>query len=289
MLSLNRGMRLIVALMITVASTELNPAAIDALPVCTAPNAWLSCPDNKEDHVELEGERHVPQAPPPQHRNPQQDYDYIDYGDNGLPQVPGQQQERVPCRLENWPEARDQCRVEKPPAEQEDPEPEAPVIPPLTERDVLTFAPAPPSVTTEPAGIAIVGMPMNVVAPAQEHVAGGSLFGLPVTVTFTPASFTFDFGDGTVQTVGSGGSSWNDLGLPEFSATETSHAYGARGTYEVVVSVSYSAVVDFGVWGVYPVDGLVTATSAGSSVRVVEAHTALVEGSCAENPSGPGC
>lgn len=279
-------MRLITVAML--AASLLAPNDFSPTPTCGGFDSWgVEC-DNKEDHVELEGERHVPQAPPPQQRNPQQEYEYIDYGDNGLPQVPGED-ERVPCRLENWPAARDECRVEKPPEEQEDPEPEAPVIPPLTERDVLTFAPAPPSVTTEPAGIAIVGMPMNVVAPAQEHVSGGSLFGLPVTVTFTPASFTFDFGDGTVETVGSGGSTWNDLGLPEFSATETSHAYGARGTYSVVVSVLYSAVVDFGVWGVYPVDGLVTATSSGSSVRVVEAHTALVEGSCAENPSGPGC
>ncbi|MDI6943517.1 hypothetical protein QMO46_08410 [Microbacterium barkeri] len=285
---LTRAWTIALAMLAAGQALVIAPGDVEAVPVCAAPNAWISCPDNEEDHVELEGERHIPQAPPPQQQNPQQEYEYIDYGDNGLPQVPGQQEERVPCRLENWPEARDQCRVEKPPAE-EDPEPEAPVIPPLTERDVLTFAPAPPSVTTEPAGIAIVGMPMNVVAPAQEHVAGGSLFGLPVTVTFTPASFAFDFGDGTVQTVGSGGSTWNDLGLPEFSATETSHAYAARGSYGVVVSVSYSAVVDFGVWGVYPVDGLVTATSAGSPVRVVEAHTALVEGSCVENPAGPGC
>ena len=90
---------------------SMNVLVAEAIPACADIGLWTNCDtDNKEDHVELEGERHIPQAPPPQQQNPQQEYEYIDYGDNGLPQVPGQLEERVPCRLENWPEARDQCR-----------------------------------------------------------------------------------------------------------------------------------------------------------------------------------
>ncbi|MDN3310783.1 hypothetical protein QWJ90_07565 [Microbacterium oryzae] len=255
------------------------------------------CTDNEQDHVDIEGERRVPRVPQP----PQQ---FIEpppsrHQNGGPPLAPGPEPpsryEGLECTIEAWQERGDRCIVPKTPRtdevepEEEEAAPEAPVIPTITERDVLTFAPAPPQVTTEPNGVAVVGMPMNVVAPAQQHVSGGSLFELPVTITFTPTRFSYDFGDGTHETTDSGGSTWQQLGLPQFSATPTSHAYGARGQYLLTVSVGYTAVVDFGEWGVYPVEGLVTSTSTGSSVRVVEAHTALVEKSCAENPAGPGC
>ncbi|GAA4197446.1 hypothetical protein GCM10022219_25330 [Microbacterium oryzae] len=256
------------------------------------------CTENHQDHVDIEGERRVPQVP----RLPQQ---FIEpppsWHQNGAPPLaprpPGENPyEGLECTIEAWQERGDRCIIPKTPrTEETEPEqeeeaaPEVPVIPTITERDVLTFAPAPPAVTTEPNGVALVGMPMNVVAPAQQHVSGGSLFELPVTITFTPARFSYDFGDGTVETTDSGGSTWQQLGLPQFSATPTSHAFGARGQYTLTVSVGYTAIVDFGEWGVYPVEGLVTSTAPGSSVRVVEAHTALVEKSCTENPAGPGC
>ncbi|WOF21812.1 hypothetical protein N8K70_10490 [Microbacterium betulae] len=241
---------------------------------------------NEGDHVEIEAEHHRPGSEPPQRApyRPIDDRDSDAYDEGGG--SPGEGNE---CRVETLGTERLRCFLDRSVPEEEEDPPEAPVIPPIGERDVLAFAPAPLTVATEPDGVAVVGMPMNVVAPAQEHVAGGSLFGLPVRVVFTPASFAFDFGDGTVRTSSSGGSSWSDQGLPEFSATATSHAYASRGTYTVVASVSYNAVVDFGVWGAYPVDGLVTTSSPASSVRVVEAHTALVERSCIENPAGPGC
>jgi hypothetical protein len=278
-------------------ATPLVPP--NAAPVaCSGEKQKLGiCTENRQDHVDIEGERRVPQVPRP----PQQ---FIEpppsWHQNGAPPLaprsPGPNPyEGLECTIEAWEERGDRCIVpktplpEEPEPEEEEAAPEAPVIPTITERDVLTFAPAPPPVTTEPNGIAVVGMPMNVVAPAQQHVSGGSLFELPVTITFTPARFSYDFGDGTVETTDSGGSTWQQLGLPQFSATPTSHAYGARGQYLLTVSVAYTAVVDFGVWGVYPVEGLVTSTAPGASVRVVEAHTALVEKSCVENPAGPGC
>jgi len=172
---------------------------------------------------------------------------------------------------------------------EEDAGPEAPVIPAVTVSDVARFAPATPAIRTEPDGVAIVGMPMNVVVAASTQTVAGQLFGLPVSVTFEPVEAVLDYGDGTRHTVPIGGGTWEQLGQPEFTPTPTSHAYGARGTYEVSATVMSAAVADFGVWGTRPVDGLVASAPSTTSVQAVTADTGLVQFTCAENPSGPGC
>lgn len=55
------------------------------------------------------------------------------------------------------------------------------------------------------------------------------------------------------------------------------------------VTVQYAASVDFGSGTWRPVTGFVTASTGGYDVRVVEARTALVDKTCVESPSGPGC
>lgn len=167
--------------------------------------------------------------------------------------------------------------------------PEAPVIPAVTVNDVARFAPATPAIRTEPDGVAIVGMPMNVVVAASTQTVAGQLFGLPVSVTFEPVEAVLDYGDGTRQTVPIGGGTWEQLGQPEFTPTATSHAYSARGTYTVSATVMSAAIADFGVWGTRPVEGLVTSAPSTTSVQAVTADTGLVQFTCAENPSGPGC
>jgi len=47
--------------------------------------------------------------------------------------------------------------------------------------------------------------------------------------------------------------------------------------------------VNFGSGTWRPVTGSVTASTGGYDVQVVEARTALVDKTCAENPRGPGC
>lgn len=167
--------------------------------------------------------------------------------------------------------------------------PEAPVIPAVTVNDVARFAPTTPAIGTEPDGVAIVGMPMNVVVAASTQTVAGQLFGLPVSVTFEPVEAVLDYGDGTRHTVPIGGGTWEQLGQPEFTPTATSHAYGARGTYTVSATVMSVAIADFGVWGTRPVDGLVASAPSTTSVQAVTADTGLVQFTCAENPSGPGC
>lgn len=161
-------------------------------------------------------------------------------------------------------------------------------LPDVTASDLASFAPSKPTFEAEPGGVGIVGMPTNFVASASTQTLTGTLFDRPVTVRFSPSAYVFSYGDGSSARSSSGGAAWAALGQPQFSATPTSHAYGSRGVYTASVSVEYVAAVDFGT-GWRPVIGVVTATGGGQSVEIFEARTALVDKTCAENPSGPGC
>ncbi len=164
------------------------------------------------------------------------------------------------------------------------------VVPPeVTIDDLASFRPATPSLTGEPVGFGVVGAPTNVVAAASEQFLTGDLLGWDVTVRFTPAGYIFDYGDGSSARSSTGGASWPALGQAQFTPTSTSHVYRARGTYPVSVTVQYSAAVNFGSGNWRPVAGFVTSTSGGYDVQVVAARTALVDKTCLENSSGPGC
>ncbi|MCD1268055.1 hypothetical protein B5M43_004225 [Microbacterium sp. MEC084] len=182
------------------------------------------------------------------------------------------------------------CATFAPDPEPAPDEPEEPQIPAvITLADIASFVPTSPSVSTEPDGIAAKNMPMNSIAGSEAHTVAGDLFGLPVAVTFTPAGFRQDWGDGTVTESGTGGASWSALGQAEYTPTATSHAYAQKGTYALTITAQYTAVVDFGPYGTRPVDGIVSAPGASREIRVVEVHTALVQSDCTENPAAAGC
>lgn len=164
------------------------------------------------------------------------------------------------------------------------------VTPPdLTIADLASFRPGTPTLTGEPAGFAVVGMPANLVAAASEQIIAGTVLDWDVRVRFTPVAYEFAHGDGTGAVAATGGASWDRLGQAQFTPTATSHVYRERGTFDVHVTVRYAASVDFGSGRWRPVPGYVTATAGGYEVRVVEVRTALVDQTCAEDPSGPGC
>lgn len=162
-------------------------------------------------------------------------------------------------------------------------------VPDVTIEDLASFRPAAPTLTGEPLGFGVVGLPANVVAAASEQRLSGELLDWDVTVRFRPAVYVFDYGDGTTLRTATGGAAWAATGQPQFTQTATSHTYRARGTYAVSARVLYSAAVDFGsgVWR--PVSGYVTADSGAYLIEVLEARTALVDRTCAEDPRGPGC
>lgn len=163
-------------------------------------------------------------------------------------------------------------------------------IPYPTLSDLARFTPQPPTLTGEPYTAGVIGKPTNFLSTASEHTIDGELFSYPVSVRFTPVEYTFDYGDGTTTTVTDAYESWADAGLPQFTPTDASHAYSAKGQFDVSVTVAYSAEVNFsGSSAWLPVAGYVRATTSGYGVTIYEVITALVDKDCNEDPTGTGC
>jgi hypothetical protein len=154
--------------------------------------------------------------------------------------------------------------------------------------DLATFAPEPVTTVGEPGNVGVAGMPTNFVATASAHTRTGTLFGIPLTVRFTPSGFDFHYGDGSTASTATGGQTWAALAQPQFTPTSTSHVYEERGTYLADVDVRYTAEIDLGL-GWFPVTGELTTDGPTSEIRIFEAHTALVAHTCQQRPSAPGC
>ena len=178
------------------------------------------------------------------------------------------------------------CPVESEPADPTSPP--TPSVPAITLTDLAQFSPDPVAATGEPDNLGVAGMPTNFVAAASVHTRTGALFGLPLTVRFTPVGFDFRYGDGDAASSATGGQTWAALGQASFTPTATSHTYRERGTYEAGVTVRYTAEVDLGV-GWFPVAGQLTIDGPTQKIRIFEAHTALVARTCTEQPTAPGC
>ncbi|KNY08005.1 hypothetical protein AKH00_00245 [Microbacterium sp. GCS4] len=163
-----------------------------------------------------------------------------------------------------------------------------PSLPTVTIADLAQFAPPPVATTAEPGDVAIAGMPANFVSAASTQTVSGTLFGMPITVRFTPVAYDYTYGDGTATTRDAPGRTWAELGQAQFTTTPTSHVYRERGTYRADVDVRYAAEVDLGT-GWLPVAGELRTDGPGRDIRVFEARTALVAHTCAENPGAPGC
>jgi hypothetical protein len=166
--------------------------------------------------------------------------------------------------------------------------PAAPALPAITMTDLEVFAPAPVTAVAEPGNVGIAGMPTNFVAAASAHARTGTLFGLPISVRFTPVGYDFDYGDGDQASLTTGGETWSSLGQAQFTPTSTSHVYQERGTYLADVDVRYSAEIDLGI-GWIPLSGELTTDGPDQQIRIFEAHTALVAFTCEQKPTAPGC
>ncbi|MBY6060541.1 hypothetical protein [Microbacterium esteraromaticum] len=171
---------------------------------------------------------------------------------------------------------------------EDDPEDSTPAIPEVTITDLASFSPDPGTLTGEPDNLGVAGLPTNFTTDTAEHTRDGELFGFPIRVRFTPITHTFHYGDGQSQASDTPGASWDALDQAQFTPTDTSHTYAERGTYHARVDTAYSAEIDLGV-GWFPLTGQLDIPGAPQTIRIYEAHTALVAHTCTENPTAPGC
>lgn len=158
----------------------------------------------------------------------------------------------------------------------------------ITSSQVQLFAPASTAFALEPNGWGIVGGHVNAYASATTQTSQASILNVPVTVTFVPVEYRWDWGDGTTLTTEHGGSSWAEQGLADWSPTATSHVYSEKGQRTVSMSVAYRATVQ-AQGRTIPVSGLVIGQAATGSMLVVESDRALVASNCLEDPQAPGC
>ncbi|WP_143741383.1 PKD domain-containing protein [Paramicrobacterium agarici] len=160
---------------------------------------------------------------------------------------------------------------------------------PITIHDLASFSPEQVHVAMEPDGWMIVGLPANFYADAETNTTTGELFEIPITVRFTPTSYDWSWGDGSTARTDSGGSSWKNLDVKEFTATATSHTYTEKGTYTVSLTVNYSVElrVQGGNW--VPVQGTLSKAASGVTAIATSANSVIVDKECNRNPDGPGC
>lgn len=160
--------------------------------------------------------------------------------------------------------------------------------PAITLTDLASFSPTAPTIRMEPDGWALRGLPTNAIADTTVNSHDGTLLDHPVTVRFTPHTYRWDWGDGTTTSTTTAGSTWNDLDLPRFSETPTSHVYTVRGTVTVTLRVDYSVEyrLDGDEWT--SVTGTVNATST-DTIYVGTATTVIVPDDCNADPDGIGC
>jgi hypothetical protein len=155
--------------------------------------------------------------------------------------------------------------------------------------DLVNFKPMLPVQGMEPPGWMVVGLPTNFFATAFVHTRSGSLLGFPAEVRFTPAGYSWDYGDGSARRSMTGGAPWAALGLPEFSQTATSHSFSERATRVITLVVSYSAQYRFAGQGWRNVAGSLTVPADPLTAIVGDARTVLVDRDCLRRPRGPGC
>ena len=76
----------------------------------------------------------------------------------------------------------------------------------ITMADIARFMPLVGELVVEPDGWGVVGTPTNFYATAETHTMDGELFDTAIQVRWTPSSYRFDYGDGTVEETEAAGS-----------------------------------------------------------------------------------
>jgi hypothetical protein len=161
--------------------------------------------------------------------------------------------------------------------------------PVVTTREVAHLVPAVGTLGMEPKGWMVVGLPTNFYADAAPSVVSTTLLGSPAEVRFTPVSYVWDHGDGSVTTSVSGGATWAALGLAEFSETSTSHTYDRPGEYTISLTIQHSAEYRIGGGAWRSLAGTVPSTSLPITASAKTAKTVLVADDCGRLRPSPGC
>ncbi len=138
-----------------------------------------------------------------------------------------------------------------------------------------------PLVVQPDRGWVLVNKPTVVHADGGPQVLTTTVLGTAVTITATPTSFTWDFGDGATLATTDPGQPW--------PAGHLGHTYTRLGTFDLGLTTTWSATYTLaGNTTVRDVPGTAT-TSSASPLEVRERRAHLVGGTCDQDPAAPGC
>jgi hypothetical protein len=141
----------------------------------------------------------------------------------------------------------------------------------------------------EPNGWMIVGLDTNFYAVVGSQVKAGLLLGQQASVRFTPVRYHWTYGDGHGANLASKGATWAAQGAQEFDRTPTSHVYANAGTYNIDLSIDFSAEYRYAGGDWVPIAGTINVPANRLTATAGAAKTVLVERDCTMPPSGPGC
>jgi hypothetical protein len=160
---------------------------------------------------------------------------------------------------------------------------------PVTISDIATFRPQQPTAGMQPNRWMIVGLATNFFANTSTHVVEGTLFGGTAQVRFTPIAYNWDYGDGSVATLNTAGTTWAKQKIAEFDPTPTSHVYDEPGNYTITLTVTYAAEYRVANSNWNNVIGTLTIPAPPLTATAGHATTVLVDKDCNANPTGIGC
>lgn len=144
----------------------------------------------------------------------------------------------------------------------------------------LPLAPS-PLVVQPDRGWVLVNKPTVVHADGGPQTLTTTILGTAVTITATPTSYAWDFGDGATLTTDDPGSPW--------PAGTLTHTYTGMGSFDLSLTTTWSATYTVaGDPAVHDVPGTAT-TRSSSRLEVRERRAYLVGTTCAEDPAAAGC
>jgi hypothetical protein len=144
------------------------------------------------------------------------------------------------------------------------------------------------AVVAQPSPHTLRGAETNFYAEAAEQQFDVSMFGQQVHIVATPVQYTWDYGDGTV--FGPQPSMGGPLPQDRWGEkTRTSHAYGATGDFQVVLTTTFQGTYSVNAGPPLPIPGQGQFSAPPQTISVWRSLTRNYADDCNANPQGRGC
>lgn len=144
------------------------------------------------------------------------------------------------------------------------------------------------TVVAQPSPHTLRGAETNFYAEAAEQQFDVTMFGQEVHIVATPVQYTWNYGDGTV--FGPQPSMGGPLPQDRWGEkTRTSHAYGATGDFQVVLTTTFQGTYSVNAGPPLPIPGQGQFNAPAQTISVWRSLTRNYADDCNANPQGQGC